>query len=64
MNIAVFGLGYVGCVSLGCLADNGHSVIGVDISDYKVDLINSGRPTIVEKDIDVTYFKVSEKQDQ
>lgn len=52
MKIAVFGLGYVGCVSLGCLADNGHSVIGVDISDFKVDLINSGKPTIVEKGID------------
>jgi len=52
MNIAVFGLGYVGCISLGCLANNGHSVIGVDVSKFKVDLINSGKPTIVEKDID------------
>lgn len=52
MNISIFGLGYVGCVSLGCLANNGHSVIGVDINAFKVDLINSGQPTIVEKDID------------
>jgi GDP-mannose 6-dehydrogenase len=52
MNIAIFGLGYVGCVSLGCLANNGHYVIGVDTSKFKVDLINSGKPTIVEKDID------------
>lgn len=57
MNIAVFGLGYVGCVSLGCLANNGHSVIGVDISDFKVDLINTGKPTIVEKDIDELIAK-------
>ena len=52
MNISIFGLGYVGCVSLGCLAQNGHNVIGVDILQEKVDLINRGQPTIIEKDID------------
>ncbi len=53
MNISIFGLGYVGCVSLGCLSNNGHNLIGVDVSDIKIDLINVGQPTIVEKDIDV-----------
>jgi GDP-mannose 6-dehydrogenase len=52
MKVSIFGLGYVGCVSLGCLAQNGFEVIGVDISQIKVDLINKGLATIIEKDID------------
>lgn len=52
MKISVFGVGYVGAVSSGCLVSLGYDVIAVDISPEKIALINQGLSPIVEAEID------------
>jgi GDP-mannose 6-dehydrogenase len=51
LAVSVFGLGYVGCVSAACFAREGHTVIGVDVSTAKVDMLNAGKSTILEEGI-------------
>ncbi|MDH3726293.1 MAG: nucleotide sugar dehydrogenase [Myxococcales bacterium] len=51
MKVSILGLGYVGAVSAGLLARDGHQVIGVDPYQPKVDLINGGKTPVIEKDI-------------
>jgi GDP-mannose 6-dehydrogenase len=51
MKISVFGLGYVGTITAACLAQKGMQVVGVDVSQQKVDAINQGRSPVVEPSV-------------
>src|SRR5947208_16189254 len=48
MRVSVFGLGYVGCVTAACLARTGHDVVGVDVNEEKVEMVNAAMSPVVE----------------
>ncbi len=48
MRVAVFGMGYVGCVSAAVLAREGHDVVGVDTSHAKVEALLRGESPVLE----------------
>src|SRR5688572_13178202 len=50
-RISICGLGYVGAVSLACLARDGHEMFGVDIDPGKLELLRRGQAPIVETGI-------------
>jgi GDP-mannose 6-dehydrogenase len=59
MKLSVFGLGYVGAVSLGCLARDGHEVVGVDIDPVKLQLIRQGRSPVIEEGMKELFENVA-----
>ncbi len=62
-SVSIFGLGYVGAVTAACLAERGFRVVGVDVNQSKVDMINQGVTPIVEERIgDIVRDVVAAKQ--
>ncbi|MEM7703254.1 MAG: nucleotide sugar dehydrogenase [Pseudomonadota bacterium] len=52
MKIAILGLGYVGSTAAGCIASQGHSVVGVDVAETKVDALKAGQAPVYEPGLD------------
>jgi GDP-mannose 6-dehydrogenase len=52
-RISVFGLGYVGSVTMACLARAGFTVVGVDLNSDKVAMVETGKSPIIESGLEV-----------
>jgi len=52
MRVAVIGTGYVGLVTAACLAEVGHTVVGMDDDAAKVGVLDAGRLPIYEPHLD------------
>ncbi len=48
VSIAIFGLGYVGCVTAACFAELGYRVTGVDVDVRKVQAVQDGKSPFYE----------------
>lgn len=51
-HVAVFGMGYVGCVTAACLSRDGHHVLGVDIDNDKIAALKAGMSPVAEPGLD------------
>jgi UDP-N-acetyl-D-mannosaminuronic acid dehydrogenase len=57
-NISVIGLGYIGLPTAAMFASKEKKVIGVDVNQHAVDMINAGKIHIIEPELDVLVKKV------
>jgi UDPglucose 6-dehydrogenase len=58
LTISVIGTGYLGAVHAACMADLGHTVLGVDTDPAKVAALNAGRAPLFEPGLDELLARV------
>jgi UDP-N-acetyl-D-mannosaminuronic acid dehydrogenase len=61
-KVCVLGLGYIGLPTAALLANRGYEVIGVDINEEVVDIINSGKIHIKEPGLDTFVYAAIESK--
>lgn len=57
-RVSVVGLGYIGLPTAAVFASRGIEVVGVDVNQKAVDIINLGEIHIVEPDLDIVVKSV------
>jgi UDPglucose 6-dehydrogenase len=60
-HISVIGCGYLGAVHAACMAEIGHTVIGIDVDQSKVDALNLGKAPFFEPGFEELLHKNQER---
>ena len=60
-RVSVIGLGKLGASMAAAFASRGFSVVGVDVNQTAVDLVNQGRAPVQETDLDQTISKFKDR---
>ena len=57
-TLTVIGLGYIGLPTAVVFADNNWNVIGIDVSDRTVEMVNRGELPFVEVGLEEAYQRM------
>ena len=61
-QVCVVGAGYVGLTTASCLAQIGHTVVGIDVDSAKIELLNKGIIPIVEDGLEAITQQMLEAE--
>src|SRR5260364_25890 len=72
MRMTVIGTGYLGATHAACMAELGHEVLGVDVDEDKISVLQSGKvpffeprlPEVLERNIDAGRLGFSTDYDE